>query len=532
MHVQMLVLAALDYPDLLRVICCSRSFHQLFLARRFTIIARNWAAKMGRFVGCLVDLNEVYSVWNGDTSEQAQVEAPSFPVLRGAAKLDVIYRSYFMPTAMRFKVAGGKKVLRMPVQVTISSAWRGCAPPVSVSLVATDGQWFSLPETASCTSCLFTLELPKDFGHDVTDVQMKGMSVEMLWAAPWWLFLMMDAKANVRYIWWRECLLDLRGCRSPCVSISGEDFAVLGSVLTDVTIAKEWKKLAVQGMFLASCSTPIGEVAAVGRWLTAMVESPVVFSTCLEQVFCLALRKASHSPDETLHEAVFSALLKHPELAHQFPRNVSKLCNFVDAHSLVAPLFLEYVATGLVSKPTQVTQALDLLFRMVLDGDMLVVPHIFLGVVARDVTGAALRAVAQKFCGRFEDVIRPWLEKNSSDQTDKSTWQDVLRVMGDGIPAGKIDIRRAVLHNVCTLKVTGKDYKRQLYFLCTTCWPEGGKGCCVACAVNCHLHHALSEGRSAEFYCDCGSPEEASVIRCSCVNKELPQPGWRQLAGF
>lgn len=497
-----------------------RNFHKLFMSHRFTVIASDWFGKLGRFISCQVPSTELLAVWNADSGDNATLitaEKQQFPVLQGATKIAVAFKGYFIPTAMRFKFEGGKKKLQIGVRVTAASMWRGGIAPVFASIVATDGHWFALAETASPECCFFTLQLPKEFKHDVTDVQIKGMSVEMLWAAPWWMFLIMDAKNNVRFAWWKECMRNMAVSHLAFLSVTGDDFMVLGSVLLDERVTKEFKALVLQGVYVAVCASKKHDSSAVSRWLASMMESPMT-SAFVGQIICLALRVALNTMDESLHGAVLMALISHPDAVHKGWRSVRKLCEFVDTHSHSAPAFLDYVAAGKHIKKPELTQALDLLCRMMLEGDMVIPGEAFFKIADAASASNCLEIVAPKYCGRMQHGIAQWLTqmtKETSDQKTKHRLLTILDQMRDAKPAGSAKIRSAVFKNVCTLTVTGKDFQDQSYFYCTTCWPEKDKGCCVSCAVNCHNHHALSQIMVGSFYCDC--PDAGALVTCVCT---------------
>ena len=86
----------------------------------------------------------------------------------------------------------------------------------------------------------------------------------------------------------------------------------------------------------------------------------------------------------------------------------------------------------------------------------------------------------------------------------------------------------------CTFKTHHRDYIKQDWFECYTCWGGNSSfGCCWPCALDCHRghqivrHHAPTVGRA--FFCDCGlNKHQPAVCTYFSTGKEFHlQPFYR-----
>jgi hypothetical protein len=73
--------------------------------------------------------------------------------------------------------------------------------------------------------------------------------------------------------------------------------------------------------------------------------------------------------------------------------------------------------------------------------------------------------------------------------------------------------------HVCSFVATGAEFAQQHWYNCFTCGLHGDKGCCGACARNCHAGHDLQYAKFSAFFCDCGSGDAdddgCGVCRCN-----------------
>ena len=92
-----------------------------------------------------------------------------------------------------------------------------------------------------------------------------------------------------------------------------------------------------------------------------------------------------------------------------------------------------------------------------------------------------------------------------------------------------------ILYNLsrCTYDYRGEDYHSQHWFECLTCWGgESNYGCCLPCALTCHVDHVLvyhiPSGESV-FVCDCGRNLHQSDVCTwnSTKQKYVKQPFYR-----
>ena len=58
--------------------------------------------------------------------------------------------------------------------------------------------------------------------------------------------------------------------------------------------------------------------------------------------------------------------------------------------------------------------------------------------------------------------------------------------------------------SVCTYTITKKEYVKQPFFRCHTCFTESNNGCCSACVEKCHRGHNMEYGGITHAFCDCG----------------------------
>jgi hypothetical protein len=103
----------------------------------------------------------------------------------------------------------------------------------------------------------------------------------------------------------------------------------------------------------------------------------------------------------------------------------------------------------------------------------------------------------QALCG----VQKEGREMTSFFQTD-------LAALNQSMHAAKIGYEEFRSHlfdehlNRCSFKTLG-EFELQCYYSCNDC----GYQACVLCALACHKGHNLSVTMHAQFYCDCGEPE-------------------------
>lgn len=68
----------------------------------------------------------------------------------------------------------------------------------------------------------------------------------------------------------------------------------------------------------------------------------------------------------------------------------------------------------------------------------------------------------------------------------------------------------------CTFYTHQRDYIRQDWFECYTCWGgESSFGCCWPCALDCHRDHKLVKhhpSSESQFFCDCGSNKHQPTV--------------------
>ena len=58
----------------------------------------------------------------------------------------------------------------------------------------------------------------------------------------------------------------------------------------------------------------------------------------------------------------------------------------------------------------------------------------------------------------------------------------------------------------CTFNTTGPQFSIQKSYQCSTCYPEGNKGVCLFCAIECDENdHKLGEPIFSSFFCDKGN---------------------------
>lgn len=73
----------------------------------------------------------------------------------------------------------------------------------------------------------------------------------------------------------------------------------------------------------------------------------------------------------------------------------------------------------------------------------------------------------------------------------------------------------------CTFQKSGRQYMRQLWFICRTCqldFQHGHKGCCSTCAKCCHAgHDVVCVGIHPRCFCDCGAESNCNK-RCKCLH--------------
>ncbi|OHT14650.1 hypothetical protein TRFO_14957 [Tritrichomonas foetus] len=70
----------------------------------------------------------------------------------------------------------------------------------------------------------------------------------------------------------------------------------------------------------------------------------------------------------------------------------------------------------------------------------------------------------------------------------------------------------------CTIRIHGKNYVRQRWYHCKTCFLTGDLGCCQSCARICHKNHnVIFAGICESCYCDCGSGNK----NCLCMKSNI-----------
>lgn len=86
----------------------------------------------------------------------------------------------------------------------------------------------------------------------------------------------------------------------------------------------------------------------------------------------------------------------------------------------------------------------------------------------------------------------------------------------------------------CTFKAHHRDYIRQDWFECHTCWGGNSQfGCCWPCALDCHKDHQLVRHHPIDekgtFFCDCGlNRHQPAVCTFNSTNNEFRhQPFYR-----
>ena len=57
---------------------------------------------------------------------------------------------------------------------------------------------------------------------------------------------------------------------------------------------------------------------------------------------------------------------------------------------------------------------------------------------------------------------------------------------------------------VCTYHSTGKEFMRQPFYRCYSCFSGPSEGCCFQCVKRCHAGHNVAYAGVIRAYCDCG----------------------------
>ncbi len=137
---------------------------------------------------------------------------------------------------------------------------------------------------------------------------------------------------------------------------------------------------------------------------------------------------------------------------------------------------------------------LDVIFRLV-SGGTKTISHRQVEPILDAATENALVNVCLKFCVLQHDLL-PWFEAPEIGEHDEETFMLFLKsffffpqdsskaatfkrvvdaLKGAEQTLSRSDVGSAVLKNICTIQITGKDYADQYWMLCHTCWPNENK---------------------------------------------------------
>ena len=94
----------------------------------------------------------------------------------------------------------------------------------------------------------------------------------------------------------------------------------------------------------------------------------------------------------------------------------------------------------------------------------------------------------------------------------------IYQANGNNCDCGKYKHRP----NVCTYISTEKQFVKQPFYSCYTCFPQPSNyyqyGCCYQCMKNCHRGHSVKFAGIVKAFCDCGL--SCCIIKCKIASVE------------
>jgi hypothetical protein len=504
--VKAIILSVLPFPDLLSMMQTCKAVAALCVARRPYIVANLWMAKMAQFVACIVPLRHLLLAWCPETPMQLREERPErFPVLQGVSSVSFLFERYFMPCAMRIKTAGASCV-RVRASAT-DMRWPEVTACTGV-VTARDREWFALSDAASARCCLFRLEFVDPLEEPVTDVQVMGLSASMLWVAPFWLFVMRDARRDVREQWWGDALRDLGPLRGPCPArLLPEDLLAMTSLLQDDRVSDSWKRLVLHAVHRAELQTRSFDGDSCAHWVDVTDAAIVRMEPFIEPLAQLMLRLVRKASSEELVASVLrfsggASLIGLP------PEELRPLALCVPVSSCLAQTIINFAVEKQHLVDVEFFEvAVDLLVRMVLANGSKVTPDAFRAALQPRDAMKALETVARKYCGHHATILA-WIaaheeshehmEAGDKAKTERvAHWRAIRSEFVTAKPRGTRAVSKAILANRCTAEAGGE--ARQAWYRCLTCKAHG---VCVSCATNCHReHNVLLDKTSSEVIC-------------------------------
>lgn len=72
---------------------------------------------------------------------------------------------------------------------------------------------------------------------------------------------------------------------------------------------------------------------------------------------------------------------------------------------------------------------------------------------------------------------------------------------------------------VCTFHTTGRNFQKQPFYFCCSCFTDPSEGCCYQCMKNCHSGHNTQYKGICNAFCDCSLTVCATVCKISTPSK-------------
>lgn len=276
MDVRALVFSLLEYKDLLSAILVCKLWFNTFKKHEMIILCSHGGFfRLAANIGIVLDQTHFrQAVSKSVTWTFAERAAGSFPVteLRQHEVLLLDPFGSFFLTHFRAKFGPMKHA---PVEVFISDKHRdaryavpvvlGGGAPFSTQDVSPkhtsvqkinlqSGKWTHVNDVSVPTALFCMQSLAKD-KLSVSDMQLKGLSPEMLLLVPFWRWLIWDARANTRFRFWSAVVSSKMFKPRPIVSfLTSVDWDYVLALLTDSSVAKKWKDLLLNALcMVAAC---------------------------------------------------------------------------------------------------------------------------------------------------------------------------------------------------------------------------------------------------------------------------------------
>ena len=565
-----LVMSHLSFADIFGAIQVCKFWYQSFKKHESIILcSRDGFDRLLQDISIKVEFAENLAFYmQSQTIKAARDDLPHVTV--GSEPLILFFNSCFFPTLFRMKFlpsdtqnfdvltsdllrdGQNEDVLWNGVSYFCEQKMSGKHSMAEKCLVR-NGKWHAL-HSFNFKTCAMAIQARSEV--KITDIQIKGVTSELLLLVPFWKWLLWDARKNVRFLFWKKVLTTPTLYPKLRVTwvMHGIDWDMFLLALTDAGISSAFKSLILRALFfvlvcisysqatedkvspffvagakhgmqriLTVCQTDkvlaaeqpsrglgldidilarLCFAAATLNFETAMKEQ--VMEETIQLFFSVAMVESSDN--EILHPFCLVPLLYFDSVA-DVPRSAR------------VPLFLflshgaKHFRTWILPHRSPLLESMFL--AMAEDKDLIIPLNSLLESIAA-VSHKRLTSVKKK---QDMSACEEWIEHAMTKYKSEEEIAKLEKIKG--LLTAEKTVRSCVSSNQCTFLASKRVYTQQYWYNCHTCWPgQTNNGCCESCAKVCHagtsylifcvwslffriIGHKLGTKRSSNFFCDC-----------------------------